>query len=64
MYVPSSFCYYITCFDDEVYIPKLVTYTAQSEDDDVVHKFIDILEEDIKQIYRRHIKRPKFKSLR
>ena len=25
---PSSFCYYIKCFDDEVYEPKLVSYTG------------------------------------
>ena len=30
---------------------KLVMYTAQSEDDDVAQKFIDMLEEDINQIY-------------
>ena len=34
-------------------------YTAQSEDDDVAQKFIDILEEDIKQIYKEHVKFPK-----
>ena len=38
-------------------------YTAQSEDDDVAQKFIDMLEEDIKQIYKEYLKRPKFKSL-
>jgi len=58
-HVPSSFCYYIKCFDDEVYNPKLVMYTAQSEDDDVAQKFIDMLEEDIKQIYKEHLKFPK-----
>ena len=63
-HVPSSFCYYVTFFDDEVYNPKLVTYTAQSEDDDVVQKFIDMLEEDIKQIYTEYLKRPKFESLK
>jgi len=58
-HVPSSFCYYIKCFDDEVCSPKLVMYTAHSEDDDVAQKFIDILEEDIKQIYKEHVKFPK-----
>jgi len=38
-------------------------YTAQSEDDDVAQKFIDMLEESIKRIYREYLKRPKFKSL-
>jgi len=31
-------------------------YTAQSEDDDVAHKFIDMIEEDIKQIYKEHLR--------
>ena len=26
---PSSFYYYIKCFDDEVYEPKLVSYTGE-----------------------------------
>jgi len=34
-------------------------YTAQSEDDDVAQKFIDMLEEDIKQIYEEHLRFPK-----
>ena len=34
-------------------------YTAQSEDDDVAQKFIDMLEEDIKQIYEEHFRFPK-----
>jgi len=58
-YVPSLFCNYIKCFDDKVYNPKLVVYTAQSEDDDVAQKFIDMLEEDIKQIYEEHFRFPK-----
>ena len=41
---PSSFCYYIKCFDDEVYEPKLVTYTGE----DAAQKFVEMLEEDIK----------------
>ena len=34
-------------------------YTAQSEDDEVAQKFIDMLEEDIKQIYEEHPRFPK-----
>ena len=39
---PSSFCYYmyIKCFDDEVYEPKLVSYTGE----DVAQKFVEMLE--------------------
>ena len=43
---PSSFCYYIKCFDDEVYEPKLVSYTGE----DAAKKFVEMLEEDIKII--------------
>jgi len=31
-------------------------YTAQSEDDDVAQKFIDMLEEDIKRIYEENLR--------
>ena len=43
---PSSFCYYIKCFDDGVYEPKLVSYTG----DDAAQKFVEMLEEDIREI--------------
>ena len=55
---PSSFCYYIKCFDDKVYSKDPVTYTAKSDDEDVAQKFVDMLEEDIKDIYDE-FKRPK-----
>ena len=42
----SSFCYYIKCFDDEVYKPKIVNYTGE----DAAQKFVEMLEEDIKII--------------
>ena len=43
---PSSFCYYIKCFDDEVYAAKLVSYMGE----DAAQKFVKMLEEDIKII--------------
>ena len=52
-HTPSSFCYYIKCFDDTVYKGKPVTYTASSETDDVACKFVEMLEEDIIEIYER-----------
>ena len=55
---PSSFCYYIKCFDDKVYSQKPVTYTAKSEHEDVAQKFVNMLEEDIRDIYDK-FKRPK-----
>ena len=42
---PSSFCYYIKCFDDEVFEPKIVSYTGE----DAAQKFVKMLE-DIKII--------------
>ena len=43
---PSSFCYYIVCFDDKVYKPRIVSYTGE----DAAQKFVGMLEEDIKII--------------
>ena len=43
---PSSFCYSIKCFDDEVYEPKLVSYTGE----DAAQKFVIMLEEDMRKI--------------
>ena len=43
---PSSFCYYIKCFDDKIYKPKLVSYTGE----DAAQKFVEMLEKDIKII--------------
>ena len=42
----SSFCYYIKCFDDEIYETKLVSYTCK----DAAQKFVEMLEEDIEII--------------
>ena len=36
---PSSFCYYIKCFDDEVYKPKKVSSTGE----DAAWKFVEML---------------------
>ena len=43
---PSKFCYYIKCFDDEVYEPKLVSYTGE----DAAQKFVEMLEKNIIEI--------------
>ena len=52
-HTPSSFCYYIKCFDDEVYYQNPVTYTASTENEDVAQIFVNMLEEDVKSIYKR-----------
>ena len=51
-HIPSSFSYYIKCFDDTVYEGKPVTYTAKNEDDDVAQIFLEKLEEDLRDIWR------------
>ena len=43
---PISFSYYIKCFDDEVYKPEIKSYTGE----DAAQKFVEMLEEDIKEI--------------
>ena len=55
---PSGFSYLIKCFDDNLFYPKLVHYTAKSPDDDIPQLFIESLEKDIKEIYNR-FKKPK-----
>ena len=48
---PISFSYYIKCFDNNVYEPKLRTYTRERpEDKDAMDVFIQWLEEDVKEI--------------
>ena len=49
-HTPSSFCYYIKCFDDDVYTKDPVTYTAKTKDEDVAQKFVEMLEDDVKKI--------------
>ena len=62
-HIPSSFCYYIKCFDDNVFNRKPVTFTIESEDDDVAQKFVQCLEKDIRKIYYRFIKYSKNKLM-
>ena len=52
-HTPSSFSYYIKCLDDEVYSPNPVTYTASTDNEDVAQIFVNMLEEDVKSIYKR-----------
>ena len=55
---PSGFSYLIKCFDDNLFSPKLVKYTAESPDDNIPRLFIESLEKDIKEIYNK-FKKPK-----
>ena len=40
-HIPSSFSYYIKCFDETSYQGKPVSYTAKNEDDDVAQIFLE-----------------------
>ena len=50
---PSGFSYYVKCFDDTVYKSKLVHYTQQHGEEDVTKKFVDMLEEEVRNIHNR-----------
>ena len=50
---PSGFCYHIKCFDDTLYSHEPVTFVKEFNDDDVAQIFIDILEKNIKEIYKK-----------
>ena len=45
---PFRFCYYIKCFDNEIYKPELVSYTGE----DAAQKFVEMLDEHIREITR------------
>ena len=41
----SSFCYYIKSYDDIVYSQPAVAYTAETKDEDVAQKFVNMLQD-------------------
>ena len=54
-HISSGFCYHIKCFDDTLYSQQPVTFVQVFNDDDVAQVFIDALEKNIKEIYRKSI---------
>ena len=50
---PCGFCYYIKCFDDEVFPPVLRHYTITHKDESVGMAFVNSLEKDIREVYRK-----------
>ena len=52
-YIPSGFCYNIKCFDDTLYSRQPVTFVKECNDDDVAQIFMDTLETNIKEIYKK-----------
>ena len=52
-HISSGFCYHIKCFDDTLYSQEPVTFVKEHNDDDVAQIFIDTLEKNIKDIYKK-----------
>ena len=49
-HTPSSFCFYIKCFDDDVCPPTLVSFTMKNKVDNVGQIFNDTLDTHIKEL--------------
>ena len=52
-HTPCSYCYYIKCFDEELFPPILRKYTITEKDVNVGGIFVRNLQADIKRIYAR-----------
>ena len=50
---PCGFCYYIKCYNDELFPPVLRHYTITHEDESVGMAFVNSLEKDIREIYQK-----------
>ena len=50
---PSEFCYHIKCFDDTIYAQEPVAFVKELNDDDVAQIFMDTLEKNIKDFYKK-----------
>ena len=51
-HVPSGFCYTIKCMDESIYKDKTVLYTAKKDGEDIGKKFVECLENDLKEVYK------------
>ena len=50
---PSGFCYKIVCFDEQLFNQKPVLFRAKNDEEDIGAIFVEMLEEDIKRIYKK-----------
>jgi len=50
---PSGYCYMIKCYDDKLFKPEIVRYTAKSEDEDIGQHFVNSLEKSVRDLYSR-----------
>ena len=52
-YTLQRIFYHIKCFDDTLYSQEPVTFVKEHDDDDIAQIFIDTLEKNIKEIYKK-----------
>ena len=59
-HVPCGYCYWIKCFDDNLFSPKMFFFRTESEDEskankdeDVSKKFFESIEERVKNLYKQ-----------
>ena len=51
-HTPSGFCYTIKCMDESIYKGKTVIYTMKEDGEDIGKKFVEYLENDLKEVYK------------
>ena len=51
-HTPSGFCYTIECMDETIYKGKTVKYTMKENGEDIGKKFVECLENDLKEVYK------------
>ena len=52
-HIPGGFCYHKKCLDDTLYSQQTVTFVKECNDDGVAQIFMDTLEKNIKDIYKK-----------
>ena len=52
-HTPSGFSYHIKCFDDKLYSQEPAIFVKELNDEDDAQIFIDTLEKNIKEIYKK-----------
>ena len=50
---PSGFCFKIVCFHEQLFNQKPVLYRAKNDEEDIGAIFVEMLEQDIKRIYKK-----------
>ena len=51
-HAPSGFCYTIKCMDESIYKGKTVIYTMKEDGEAIGKKFVEYLENDLKEVYK------------